>query len=242
VGGGQLVVFLPGSLAAATLAVRESFSAVEPEADLRFHTAPTGLLATEVLAGARADVFVSANARYMETLRLAGLVVRPQPLAGNRLCIVVDPEGGRSVADVGDLGQPGLRVVTPPSATDPCGEYVVELFDRAGMTAAMTAKQAAGELFHSRGSADLPAYVTGGAAEAGVLYRSEAARLSGIAVVELTGAFDMSDVITFFIGAVGRTGPSPLAVQFVDFMTGPRGQRLLAGEGFLPAPPGGSPP
>ncbi|MGH2722239.1 MAG: molybdate ABC transporter substrate-binding protein, partial [Actinomycetota bacterium] len=232
-----LRVFLPGSLAGVARDVPVSFAQAAPGAAVTFPAfAPTGLLAAEILEGAPADVFVSANRRYMQDLVDAGLVRGAVPLAGNRLAIVVGEavQAYGLVAGVADLARPGLRVVTPQSATDPCGQYVVEAFARAGLAGAMAAKEEAGELLHSHGSADVPGYLARGEAGAGVLYRSEALLLEELGLVDMPPPVDMADAIAFWIGVVDRgRGPAPLARRFVEHMTGPAGRGLLAANGFL---------
>ena len=174
----------------------------------------------------------------MDDLCRAGLVRDPRTVAGNRLCIVVPAGNAGGIGGLADLSRPGLTVVTPQRETDPCGQYVATLFARAGIAPAMAAKEAAGELVHSRGSADLPRHVTDGTAAAGLLYLSEAASIPGVEVVRLPAPLDMSDSITFTIGAVGRPDPVPVALRFVDHMTGHAGQRVLLEQGMLPGPTG----
>jgi molybdate transport system substrate-binding protein len=216
--------------------IRRSFAGVEPSVHLSLREpGPTGLLASEVLCGAKADVFVSANWQYMDDLRRAGLVREPRVVARNRLCIVVAADHAGAVAGLGDLAKPGLRVVTPQSGTDPCGQYVQSLFARAGITAVMAAKEGAGEHIRSSGSGDLPRLLAERAAAAGILYLSEARSIPGVEVVRLSPPFDMGDTIVFTIGAVGRPEPAPLARRFVDHLTSAAGQEMLLRQGMVPA-------
>jgi molybdate transport system substrate-binding protein len=213
-----------------------AFSRSEPAIRLSFGAfGPTGVLASEILQGAEAEVFVSANWPYMDDLCRAGLVRDPRVVAGNRLCIVVRAGNAGAVGGLASLTRPGLTVVAPQHETDPCGKYVSSLFARAGIAAAMAAKEAAGELFHSRGSTDLPQHVTDGIAAAGILYVSEALSIPGVEIVRLPAPLDMSDSIAFTIGAVGRPNPASPALRFVDHMTGHEGQQVLAEQGMLPA-------
>jgi molybdate transport system substrate-binding protein len=227
---------MPGVFAGCAEQIRDSFVRAEPAALLSFLPfRPTGLLASDILGGAEADVFVSANWQYMDDLRRAGLVHEPRVIARNRLCIVVAAEHAGTIAGLADLAKPGVRVVTPQSGTDPCGQYVQSLFARAGIAAAMAAKEAAGEHVRSSGSGDLPRILAEGIAVAGVLYLSEAVSIPGVEVVRLPSAFDMADTIVFTIGAVGRPEPVLLARRFVDHMTSAKGQELLHRQGMLPA-------
>src|SRR5262245_57241172 len=120
---------MPGAFAGLGEPLRAAFTALHPSIELVFHRfIPSGLLAAEILAGAPADVYVSANRRYMVELQAAGCVRDYHVLAGNRLCIIVHPDANVDVNVLSDLTRPGLRVVTPQSETDPCGQYIVELF------------------------------------------------------------------------------------------------------------------
>jgi molybdate transport system substrate-binding protein len=166
---------MPGAFAGLPEELRAGFAAVAPGAALAFHAfVPSGILAREILDGADADVYVSANIRFMADLWRAGLVPEPRVLAGNRLCIIVRPDRASQIHRLEDLTRNDVRLVTPQSATDPCGQYVVELFERAGLTDAMRAKEEAASLLHSIGSGDLPAFVSDDRADAGIVYASEA--------------------------------------------------------------------
>lgn len=233
-----LMLFLPGAFAGLRDDLTQEFAAVAPATSLRFHDfVPSGVLAGKILAGAAADVYVSANIRYMEDVRRAGLVRTPRVVAGNRLCIIVRPDRAGLIAGLDDLGRDGLRLVAPQSETDPCGQYVVELFERAGLTTAMRRKQQHGELVHSRGSGDLPAFLADGRAEAGILYASEARALGdAVRIVSLPPALDLRERIVFTVGEIHRHGrPHPHAGWFIDYLLGSSGQDLLQRHGFLPA-------
>lgn len=229
---------MPGAFAGLADLIRRRFGSVEPGVELTFHAfVPSGVLAREILDGARADVYVSANQRYMDELHRAGLVPASYRLAGNRLCIIVRPERVETIGSLQEVASQGVRLVTPQSQTDPCGQYVLELFDRAGLAEVMREKETRGELLHSFGSGDLPAFLANGRADAGLLYRSEAQALGGqVVTVYLPPAWDLHERISFTIGAVSRDGrENPLAGRFVDFMRSPIGQSLLREHGFLPA-------
>ena len=233
----QLTLMLPGAFREVAESIREAFARQEPGIELSFHPfLPSGMLAQAVLEGAAADVIVSANWAFIERLQDVGLVPAPQVLAGNRLCIVARADSRVPVTRAESLAQPGLRVVVSQPVTDPCGQYVRELFARAGIDPAMREKARRGELVHARGSADLPAFLADGRAEAGVLYASEAGRLvDRVSVVPLPDPFALADRIRFFAGTIvcGRE-PRPEAERFVAFLTGPAGQELLAAAGFVP--------
>lgn len=233
-----LFLFLPGAFGAMGADIREGVAAALPGTELTFHEfVPSGMLAREIREGAPADIYVSANTHFMHELHEAGFVPTPAPLAGNRLCIIVRPDAAARIRSLDDLTHPDTTLVTPQSQTDPCGQYVVQLFERAGITALMDAKRDAGTLLHSRGSGDLPGYLFDGRAQAGIFYHSETIALGDrIVTLELPTPLDLRDQIQFTIGAVQRNGTIDHRAQpVVDWFLGPAGQTLMERHGFLPS-------
>jgi molybdate transport system substrate-binding protein len=231
-----LRVFMPGAFAGMPERIGQEYNTRRSDVALDFHAfIPSGELARKILSGAEADVYVSANRRYMDELQQAGLVRDPRALAGNRLCIIVRPDRQADVADLEDLTRPGVRLVTPQSGSDPCGQYIVEMFERAGLTSVMQDKEQSGELVHSFGSGDLPGYLFDGRVDAGVFYASEAqAIIDSVVVRDLPVELDMRERIEFMIGAVERSEDENAdAREFVEFMCGDDGQALLEEHGFL---------
>jgi molybdate transport system substrate-binding protein len=233
-----LFLFLPGAFASMGADIQEEVAAALPGTELDFHDfVPSGMLAREIREGAPADIYVSANIQFMNELHEAGFVPDPAPLAGNRLCIIVRPDAAERIHSLDDLTHPDTTLVTPQSQTDPCGQYVVELFERAGITATMHAKRETGTLMHSRGSGDLPGYLFDGRAQAGIFYHSETIALGDrVVVIELPATLDLRDRIQFTIGAVRRNGTiDPRAQPVVDWFLDSHGQALLEQHGFLPS-------
>jgi molybdate transport system substrate-binding protein len=232
---GPLVVYAPGSIVPVQDALRAAFAVVDPGVEVFFHP-PThsGLLARQILSGADADVFVSAGWRYVVELHDAGLLPQPEVVAGNRLAILVRPELATEVRSVRDLVRPRLRLLVPPPASDPLGQYTVELFDRAGLAEAIAAKRARGEISEELGG--LRDTLAARGIDAVILYSSMLAAFADAGTaIPLPALDDMNDRIVFGAGAVMRDGTMhPAAARFVAFLVGPVGQDVLTQAGFLP--------
>src|SRR5262245_38246272 len=142
-----LSLYLPGSCEQLVDELRTAFVQIAPGTQvLAARVAMTGTLAAEVLAGAPADVVLSANEAYLAQLHVAGLVPRPVPFARNRLAIFVRPDASDRVHALDDLTRDDVRTLVFPAANDPGGAYTVELFARAGLTERMADQQAKGQL------------------------------------------------------------------------------------------------
>ena len=233
-----MALFLPGAFAGWPDQLREAFAA-HSEVELAIRPfAPSGDLAQEILSGEAADVFVSANTRFMLDVHNAGLAPQPRVLAGNLLTLVATKDAASKFNELTDFARDDLRVVAPQPRTDPCGQYVAALFEQVGLTEALEKKRASGGFIHSHGSADLPGYLLDGRADTGILYHSETVGLSEeLLWGDLPPERNFADKIAFTIAAIARPGVHihPGATAFIDFMTGPAGQDLLVSRGFLPA-------
>jgi len=93
---------------------------------------PSGLLKTEISAGAKADVFASANMEHPQALhdeKKGGPVLR---FARNKLCALVRP--GVTVDSANLLERmldPNVKLGTSTPKADPSGDYAFEVFRKA---------------------------------------------------------------------------------------------------------------
>lgn len=234
-----LALFAPGSLLPVQAAIRSGFAAATGAEVVFAPPAYSGVLAARILAGAAADVFVSADPVSMAPLVAAGLVPRPRDLAGNRLAVVarraLDLGPGDSGGTIGlaALAADGVRLLLPPAATDPLGRYAAEAFARAGLTDAIARKRARGEVCD-----DLPTLAAGlrdGTVDTAVVYATSAPQFAHADVRPLPPALDLHDRIRFVVGTVRRPGapPHPAADSLVGWLSAPAGRAVLRNAGFV---------
>lgn len=228
-----LRIYAPGSLRPMHEAILTGFRSVAPRVQVEFAPpAYSGVLAQQILMGAPADVFISANTRYLDELRAAGLSPEPHPLARNRLLLVSRADLTPALAGLHDFARSGLRIVIPPPV-DPLGEYAEAMFIRVGQSEAIARKREWGEVREDLAS--LRGWLDQGEVDAAVLYASMAAAFPGLPLTELPPALDMHDCVMFAIGVVERDGRShPAAPMFVNWLLSATGQRVLQAGGFLP--------
>lgn len=230
-----LLIFAPGSLRNVQEPIQAAFRLAAPEVEITFHPpAYSGLLAKQVLDGAPADLFISANWAYVDQLHTAGLMPEPRLLAGNRLALLVRKGLEAELRDLESLLRPGVRLLLPPAATDPLGQYAQELLQRDGLADAVRAKRERGEIAEHLGT--LAEGLRTGQVDAAMMYASTAsAFVAHATVLPLPPEHDMHEQIRFALGAVQRDGAChPDATRLVAFLTGAEGQSVLAAGGFIP--------
>ncbi|MFT4039330.1 MAG: substrate-binding domain-containing protein [Thermomicrobiales bacterium] len=229
-----LRIFAPGSLWPVQAVILAGFRREAPGVAAEFAPpAYSGVLAQQILAGAPADVFISANMRYVEDLHAAGLIAAPSPLARNRLLLLARRGLEPPMRGVADLARPGLRLVLPPAGSDPLGAYAAAMLDEAGLTAAIIAKRERGEVLETLGA--LREGLASGAVDAAIVYGHMAAMFPAAEAVSLPSEQDWHDRVVFGIGAVTRAAAlHPAAATFVDWMRHGEGRQILLRAGFTP--------
>ena len=209
---------------------------------------PSGLLKDEIAAGAKAEVFASANMTHPRALEAAKRAGAVRMFARNRLCALARPGLAVGTGDLlARMGDPAVKLgVSTPNA-DPAGDYALEVFRKAeavlpGAEAALAAK--ALPLTGGPTSAAAPAgrniygwVVAEGRADLFLTYCTNAlvaARQNpGQRVVALPDAL----AVGADYGLTVVTGASHDAARFADFILSAGGQTILARHGFAaPAP------
>jgi molybdate transport system substrate-binding protein len=220
--GRTVTVFAASSLKATFERLGTQFEGVHPGVTVRFSFAGSSDLAAQLLQGAPADVFASADQSNMDKVAAASLVTDPRPFATNTLTIATPPGNPASVARLGDLTRPGLRlVVCAPQV--PCGTATRKLADAAGLTLKPVSEE--------QSVSDVLGKVISGEADAGVVYRTDAIAAGG-KVTDVPFP-ESSAVVNRYPIAVLRAAPAAaLATAFAARVAGPEGRRALAEAGF----------
>lgn len=221
--GGTISVFAAASLTAAFNDEGRAFQAEHPTAPVQFNFAGSAALAAQILQGAPADVFASADLPNMQRVVDAGAAAgSPRTFASNRLQIVVAPGNPKGVKGLADLAKPGLVVVLCAPQV-PCGSYAGQALARAGVKVTARSQEQ-----------DVNAVVSKialGEADAGIVYvtdvRAAGARVQGVDIA------DEQNVVATYPVASLKAGPNSSGARaFIDFLLSDRGQGILAGYGF----------
>nr|WP_240894868.1 molybdate ABC transporter substrate-binding protein [Kineococcus siccus] len=216
-----ITVFAAASLTGTFTRLGEQFEARTPGVRVTFSFAGSSDLASQVLAGAPADVFASADQANMA--KVAELTAgRPVDFATNVLEIATPPGNPARITSLADLARPGLDVVVCAPQV-PCG------------AAASTVEAAAGvdlrPVSEESSVTDVLGKVTSGEADAGLVYATDVAG-AGDAVTGVTFPESAGAVNTYPVAALSGSAHPGAAAAFRDFVTSPEGRATLAAAGF----------
>ena len=215
---GTLTVYAAASLRTVFDDLAHRFEARHPGVDVLPIVADgSSTLATQILEGAPADVFATADERTMALV--AEVTAPPQLFATNTLVLVTPATSG--VTSLADLADPAPTVVL--CAPDvPCGTASAALLDTAGVQVTPASLE--------QNVTAVLAKVTAGEADAGLVYATDARGIPDIAVIEPQGAADV--VNSYPITVLDDSRNPAAAAAFVDSVRGDEGQQVLADAGF----------
>ncbi len=219
----EVFVFAAASLTDAFKALGTAFEAANPDTTVRFSFAGSHQLATQILQGAPADVFASADPRQMQAVPAARAVGgEPRLFAANGLAIVVERGNPLGVRGLADLARVDLTLVLAAEEV-PAGRYTRLALERAGVevAAASFENDVRSVLFKVRL----------GEADAGIVYTSDVLAAGG--AVDAVPIPPRHNVIVRYPIAVPAGAPNPVGGQaFVAFARSAEGQAVLARYGF----------
>ena len=216
---GSITVFAAASLTDAFGEIGEVFTEENENAEVEFNFLASSDLATQIIEGAPADVFASADQTNMDNVVAEGLATDPVVFVENRLSIAVERGNPQSIATLEDLENEDL-VVALCNEECPAGRYALEIFDAAGVTVEPDSQEA-----------DVRGVLTRvglGEADAGLVYVTDIAADPEVESVDIPE--DVNVEATYPIAPI--EGAPQEASDFVEFVLLESGRQILSEYGF----------
>lgn len=225
------MVLAAASLTEAFAALAGEFDDAHPGRRVVLAFAGSQTLAAQLRAGADGDVIATAHPEVMRSLEADGLVAAPRAFATNRLVWIVSRERRAEPPSAGELAAALRRerwrvVVAAPEV--PAGRYARDALERLDLIEVVDALTVSREL-DVKG---VIAKVRLAGADAGLVYATDVTRelRPHLHVVELP---ERGQVRAVYLAARARESARPAAAEeFLDFLTGEPGRRVLATHGF----------
>lgn len=223
---GELLVFAAASTADAITEVGGAFE-VEMGQKVRFSFGASRDLARQIRAGAPAAVLVSADSETIDALVEEKLVRSEdrRAFASNRLVVVVPKESVATIRTARDLADIAHLAVGDPKLV-PAGSYAQKWLEKKGIWT-----EVAPHVVPSLDVRAALAAVEAGHAEAGIVYRTDAARSARVRVAYEVPAED-SPTISYVAACLASTADAGTR-RFLDFLTSPKARATFARHGFV---------
>jgi molybdate transport system substrate-binding protein len=233
-----LNVFAAASLTDAFGKIGENFAAAHPGTEVVFNFAGSNQLATQIVEGAPADLFASANGTQMKVAIESGRIISgtQQTFVRNRLVVVTPSDNPAGLTGLADLATPGLKLVFAASEV-PVGQYSLDFLDKAeadgSLGAGYKAAVMANVVSYEENVRVVLAKVSLGEADAGIVYTSDVAANATGAVAQIAIPDNLNTVASYPVAPLNDSPNLGLAQQFIDYVLSPAGQQLLTQYGFI---------
>ncbi len=189
--------------------------------------AATSTLAQQITSGARADVMLSANRQWADYLDDHDQTLRRRDLLANRLVVIVPVDSSVDVSTPDDLLAEEIRHVAmaDPEAA-PAGMYARQALEKMQLWESLQQKIVTGGDVRQALS-----FVETGAAEAGIVYATDAAASTSVRVaLEIDPG--MTEPIRYPLLLL-RSGESrPAAEALYEYLQSPEAESVFRQRGF----------
>lgn len=237
---GEIIrVFSAASLTDVMIPLGRDYEARHPTARVLFSFGSSSQMALQILDGAPADLFASANGEQIGRVQAAGRTEgEPVRFATNQLVLIVPSDNPAAIHRLADLENADLRFLLAVEGV-PIREYTDQLFER------LESLPEYGPDFvnHVRDSAIseeenvrfLAAKVALGEADAAIVYRSDLTPDLRGQVLSIAIDPELSPTAEYFVVPLQSKAGENAKLDFVHYLLSPEAQSILASWGFGPA-------
>jgi molybdate transport system substrate-binding protein len=232
-----LNVFAAASLNASFTAIGKQYQVAHPAVKITYNFNGSQLLAQQILSGAKADVFASADLTNMKKLSDPGLVGTQSIFAKNRIAVIIPVSNPGHITSLKDLANKGIKIDVA-AASVPVGKYGLQVLDNMGKSSAY------GPAYESAVKANFVSQEENVTAvvnkvqldevDAGIVYVTDvtSAAASKVKLIAIPNQFN---VIAQYPIAVLKNSAHPTEAQaFVQYILSSDGQAVLAKYHFIP--------
>jgi molybdate transport system substrate-binding protein len=235
-------LYAAGSLKAALTDVAKAYEAASAN-KVEAKWGASGLLKNEIAAGAKTDVFASANMEHPQALHDAGKSGAVVLFTRNRLCALVKPGLTVSTANLLDqMLDPNVKLGSSTPKADPSGDYAFEVFAKAeavkpGARAALEKKAllltgAADSAAAPPGRTVYGWHMSEGHADIFLTYCTNAQLAKKENPDQQIVALPAALSVGADYGLTVMNGAAPAAQEFAQFVMSANGQKIMVNHGF----------
>jgi molybdate transport system substrate-binding protein len=195
-----------------------------------FNFGASSFLARQIVEGAPADVFFSADEAKMDELQARGLILpetRKSRLS-NRLVIVTAADGAPAIRSPADLAGPAVKrlALADPKAV-PAGIYAKEYLEKLKLWPTVEPKVVPTENVRAALAA-----VESGNAEAGIVYKTDAA-ISRKVIIAYEVPMGEGPAISYPVAVIKNSPQLQAAAQFLKYLESDAAAKVFEANGFV---------
>ncbi len=232
-----LSVFAAASLSDAMVEVQQAFHEDYPHLKVQLNIAGSNVLARQIRAGAKADLFFSANSHWMDDLQSGGYVDASsrRRILRNQLVLIQHPKAQFALTHIEQLPELAFRylAVGNPQVV-PAGVYAKQFLSAVGGETGSVWDALERRIAPAADVRRALAMVAADPSVLGLVYGSDLVQMPDMQVLY---AVPQEDVTVIYEAAILRTDSvHPMArnpaQQFLNFLEQPKAQAIFFRQGF----------
>lgn len=195
---------------------------------VKVNLGPSSSLANQILEGAPAQLFLSANRQWASKVEEAKLAKELSPLLTNDLVLIV-PEGNPAgVKEPKDLASDAVKKIALAGEKVPAGLYAEQVLKKLELLDGLVN---GGKIARGQDVRNTLQFVERGEAEAGIVYSTDV--LAG-SKVEVVHKFDkqLHDEIAYVLVLLNSSENADAAKDFYDYLQSDEAQAVFSQYGF----------
>jgi molybdate transport system substrate-binding protein len=237
---GTVTVFAAASLTESFRELGRMFEQEHPGTTIQFSFAGSQQLALQMEQGAPADVFASADQRWMDYVKHKGLVEGETPVfVRNRLVLIVPRTNPARIGKLQDLVRRGTKVVLAAEQV-PVGKYSHEVLRKLAASPDFPPdydrRVLANLVSQEENVKSVVSKVQLGEADAGIVYQSDVTPAVARYVSDIEIPEGSNIIAEYPIAVMKSARNTESARRFVDLVRSGEGQRELQAHRFIPVP------
>lgn len=208
----------------------------ESKDHILFNFASSGTLARQISTGAPADIYISANVKWMDFLEQKKVIEKTTRhiLFGNSMVLVVPKSSTLKPVKSSNLNLPALvkgRIVVGNIKSVPCGIYAAEIFNKYKWYKSLKSR-----LVMAENVRQALFFVERGEVDAGLVYGTDA-KISKAVRLIATFPEDSHTPIRYPAALCKHSLHREPGLRFLDFLKGKKAASIFTKHGFTPYTP-----
>ncbi len=205
----------------------QQFSKENPAIKFQTNLGGSGAIAKQLESGAPADMFFSANIKWMKFLEEKKLIENKYSkiMAYNSLVFVGKP--GLDVKKIQDIIKLDKISIGSPSSV-PAGEYAMQALKKAGFE-----KQLEKKLVMAKDVRTCLMYADKGEVNGSFVYKTDAEEMAKNVKILFTVPQNLYPRVTYPMALTVAGSKNPEAVKFYEFLQTKKAKTILAQHGFI---------
>lgn len=210
---GEVLVLAAASTQNVVALIVEAY-AERNKSTIRVSPGPSSGLAGQILAGAPADLFLSASREWAAQVSAAGLAAASDELLTNELVLIVSRGNPAGIKSPQDLNSEKLGKLALAGEKVPAGKYADQALAKLELLEPLTSQ---GKIARAQDVRGALSFVARGEAEAGIVYSTDVEVQSEVEVVH---TFDpaLHDEIMYVLVLLKTGADNPAAISFFEHL------------------------